>query len=92
MSKVDLQYPIKTKDNEGNEIEINSLNFGRIKLKVLKDLPPGSLGQDGKTSYASIVPLVAASAQITQEIAEEIDFDDLEMVTEALAPFLPKSP
>jgi hypothetical protein len=92
MEKVLLQFPVKIKDSEGKEIEINSLELNRIKLKVLKDLPPGSLEKDGTTAYSAIIPLIAASAQVTQEIVEAIDFVDLERVSEALEPFLPKSP
>lgn len=86
-----LTIPICIVDEEGKETIIEKLELKRIKLKALKDLPPGSL-DDGGSSYTSIIPLIAASSGMAIEIVEEIDMIDLSVITEAMEPFLPKSP
>lgn len=87
---IPLTIPATLTDKNGKETIVTELTLSRIKLKALKKLPLGSLEEEG--TYASIIPLIAASADVPIELVEEIDFSDLRTITEAIEPFLPKSP
>lgn len=79
---VELTHPIKHEDKE-----INCLTFGRLKFKHLKKLPTDFK----QLSFAEMIPIIAAVAEVPEEIIDEIDFEDMGVVIDAISIFLDKS-
>ena len=96
--KAILQYPITIKrtiitDGKAveKEEEIVELELGRLLLKDLRNLPVGCIDKNGNFAPEAFIPMVASSANIPIESAEQIDFRDLDEIMEKMSPFLPKS-
>jgi len=96
--KAPLEFPINIKrtiitDGKSEEKleEVSELSLGRLTLNVFRDLPIGSIGSKGEFAPSAFLPLIAASASIPIDSAEQIDFRDMEIIMESMSPFLPKS-
>jgi len=91
---VTLKYPIEYEDpNEpGIVVRLEQLNFGRLKTKHLKLLPPSVFETEGEFSAAQLIPILpsilSSMAGIPEAAADEIDFEDLEQVVEVIGDFL----
>lgn len=90
MIKVKLNYPIQTKDEEGNDTEIRTLKFGRVKLKHLKNLPKSFYENEGNITAAELIPFISSMTGLEEGVVEEIDVMDLEDVSTAAADVLKK--
>lgn len=89
--KIVLEYPIIIDVGEGIKEKITELEFGRIKVKHLKSLPVGF--EDSEDfELESLLPILAASANVPLEVIEEIDAVDLGKLVEGVKDFLPSSP
>lgn len=95
--KVNLKYPVLYTTDKGTKIELNELEFTRIKVRNLKALPKGffdNVNESGQLRVNPIdfLPLIASLANIPVETADEIDFEDLTyIVSEVIVPFLGES-
>ena len=81
---VKLKYPIKFEDKEYTE-----LSFGRLKLKHIKNLPPdfADKWENKEIGFSTLIPIIAGLANIPEEVAEEIDIDDIDVIIEGLGNF-----
>lgn len=89
---IELKYSIPVPKEGGGSVEVNKLQIGRLKLKHLKLLPKDFVEKEGKVSPDEIIPLIAGMANISEECAGEIDFDDIERVADTIMNFLAESP
>lgn len=95
--KLTLKFPIDFKKIEGegedkkeSQVKITELTFHPLLAKHLKLLPKMrySLGEE---DLAMILPLIAASTRLSEDTVGEMDLRNLDDITKALSPFLPKS-
>ena len=87
---INLKHSIPVK--EGDQVRrVNELKMGRLKVKHLRSLPDDFAAGDGKIKPIDVIPLIASVANIPIESADEIDFEDLEAVSDAITDFLTKS-
>lgn len=96
MKSVQLQYPVKTKDNKGQEVEIKFLTPSRLKIKHTKLLPASLLSKAGKEGelkvdtaelipiFSELTPFLASIFSVSEEVIGEIDYEDVEAVIGAL--------
>jgi hypothetical protein len=89
--KVTLEFPIPFICEDGSTKEITELVFKPIKAKALKKIPRDSFQEDGEANPATILPFISISSGIPLSSIEEIDFRDMNNVTNAVTNFLPKS-
>jgi hypothetical protein len=87
---IDLKYaiPLKTKDGV---TQLKQLTMTRFKAKHLKLLPKNT-GTDGKVAPEKMIPIIAGLTNIPIDSADEIDMDDLIVLSKELESFLPTSP
>ena len=85
---IELEYPIKVVPDGGSErsIEVSKLEIGRIKSKHLRGLSREAL--DGLPSVEDILALISRLTGLTEEDVDDIDVDDLNIITEKLLNFL----
>ncbi len=92
--KIKLIHSIPFQTSTGKEIQIDEIEFGRLKAKHLKLLPQnffeGSDNGKANINPSDLLPLIAGLANLPQETVDEIDFEDLNTVCEAVASFLGK--
>lgn len=50
---VELEYPLKSEDKDGNEVCINSIKLGRVKTKHIKLLPKNFFTGENKRNTKS---------------------------------------
>jgi hypothetical protein len=92
--KIPLQFPLEIKSEDGSVSFINEISIGRLKLGHLKLLPPEvfDAAKTGTVDMATLIPalprIVAGLAHISEELAEQIDFEDLPAAMESLQDFL----
>lgn len=86
--KIDLDYPIATKDNSGNEREFKYLKIGRVKAKHLKFLPKNLDPDNPKVNPEEMIPLIAGLTGLSKEEADEIDMVDILKIAEELPKIL----
>lgn len=87
--KIKLEYPIPGKEPG---TEINRIKIGRFKAKHLRFLPKNFAEKDGKLEPAEILPLIAAMANLPEELIDEIDAaTDLVRIGKELESFFQKS-
>lgn len=92
--EIKLQFPIQYKNDNNENVVIDTLTLGRFKLKHLKVLPKELVTSGGKSKSVDpvvLIPLVSQLAKIPEEAAEEIDIADLEKVVEIFEDFLSSS-
>lgn len=91
---IQLKHPLEKLDEKGNKSILNTLRVSRIKVKHLKLLPAGFGTQDKEkqlqVSPAEFIPLIASLANISEELADEIDFEDLFQIVDLLNDLLGK--
>ena len=82
-----------------NEIEYKSLTLYPFKAKHLKSLPESFFNMDAEEAKelnakaamnfaVDMMPLIAALANVSEDVIGELSFEDLMKVTGELAPFL----
>lgn len=90
--KIELEYPITIKDENGNTQSISEITLSRMKGKHLKLMPDSFFKNGGKNIKPhEIIPLIAGLANIPLESGEEIDLEDLTEIGGKLNDFLSKS-
>lgn len=96
--KVNLDYPIESDvtviENGKARVErkvIKELVFKRLQGIHLRSLPHEAFSKSGDLHPSAIIPLVAFSTGIELSVADQIDLREMDKVTQALVPFLPKS-
>jgi hypothetical protein len=96
--KINLEYSINVKKKivengipKVQENEVRELTLRRLQGKHLRQLPENAYKDSGDLHPSAIIPLIAFSADIPIEAADDIDLRDLDEVASALLPFLPKS-
>lgn len=101
---MELKFPIKIKNEKGEEKVLQYLSAGRLKVKHFKLLPKTlmeRLSEEGKDFtqlsaaemlplFEDMIPFIAGICGITKEEADEIDFDDIENVIKLLEEVFPK--
>lgn len=75
--KIPLKHPITAYGEQVTELELPD----RLRLRHIRGLD-GAKGEVGQ-----LIGLISSMCQIPQSSAEEIDLEDLEVLTDALAPF-----
>lgn len=85
---VELEYPIITKTAEGAEATITKITIGRMKAKHLKLFPPDIAKSKGKVDPAMMLPLIAAMAELSEEVIGEIDMNDIIKIVGVMESFL----
>jgi len=95
---ITLDYPLEMERTviENNrprieKVEVKKLVLKRLQGKHLRALPEGSFLNNGDLHPSAIIPLAAYSADIPVEVADQIDLREIDKVSRALVPFLPKS-
>ena len=85
---VKLKYPIKFEDKEYTE-----LTFGRLKLKHIKNLPPGFVEkwENGEVELGVIVPIIAGLANVPESVIDEIDIEDIDVIVKGFEDFFGSS-
>lgn len=85
---VELEYPVVTKSAEGGEITISKITIGRMKAKHLKLLPSDIIKSKGNMDPAKMLPLIAAMAELSEEVIGEIDMNDVIKIVGVMESFL----
>lgn len=83
-----LKYPILLKSGDGVETSVTEVTLGRMKAKHIKLLPPGFGDAATPIEPAVMLPLVAALSNLSIEIVEELDMEDLLTLVEGIGDFL----
>lgn len=86
-----LKYSIPIKVKDGQAIQTNQIEVGRIKVKHLKNLPKGFMDGKGGISPKDMILFISGLTELPIETIEEIDVDDLSTVTTELESFLENS-
>lgn len=89
-----LIHPIETTDKDGNKAQITELKLvKRLKGKILKKLPRSFFENEGEGIIpADLLPFIAAIANISEEIVDELDLEDIEKIAKKVEHFFDKSP
>jgi len=85
---VELEYPIIIKTAEGGEATISKITIGRMKAKHLKLLPSDIVKSKGSIDPAKMLPLIAAMAELSEEVVGEIDMSDIIKIVGVMESFL----
>lgn len=88
---VTLEYPITVKRGD-KEMQINILTMQRIKLKHIKLLPDSCFENDGLENInpKDLIPILAVLAGVTEDEVGEVDFEDLEALSNGIKKSLEK--
>jgi len=82
--EINLKYPIKVKDKEGVDREMDVLRLGRFKAKHFLLLPSGVGDENSKISPAEMIPIIAGLAGLSNDEAGEIDMTDISEIADRL--------
>lgn len=87
--KIELTYPIVTRDGEEREISCKEIYIGRFKVKHLKLLPKDFMNKSkkGEIDPSLLCPLIAGLSNLTDKEVGEIDIVDLEKIIGVLEDF-----
>lgn len=89
--KVILQHPIVIKQEDGSEKVYKEVFIGRIKNKHLRAFPKDLFEKKGKIPPDKIPGIISALCEIPQDVADEIDIEDVWKIVEGLEGFFPDS-
>lgn len=88
--KITLKYPITRKDENGQEMLINSVNIYRMKLKHLRSMPKDLLtklqeqGDKAVITLDEAVPLLVAITSLNEKDIDELDIADFQKINETI--------
>jgi hypothetical protein len=85
--KIKLQYPVSIKQEDGTLKTYEEIEIGRLKNKHLKMLPKDFMDKNGKIPITNLVDVIAAIANISVEVAGEIDIEDTEKIAQEMESF-----
>jgi hypothetical protein len=88
--KVTLDYPLLVDDGKGGKKEQKEFVFHGVQIGALRGIKRDELSETG-SDPGTMIPLIASSLRISIDLAETIDFRDLDKIMEKITPFLPKS-
>jgi hypothetical protein len=91
---IELTYPLPSKDEAGNDVQISAVKLERVKLKHVKLIPKSFFNETNKKKAkegekvvlnpVDFIPLIAGLSHLSIEKVEEIDFADIEVVLDGV--------
>jgi hypothetical protein len=85
--KIKLQYSVSIRQDDGSMKVFDEIEIGRLKNKHLKMLPKDFIENSGKISPAKLSGVIAAIADVSIEVADEIDIEDTYKIIEEMESF-----
>lgn len=86
-----LLYPIEIEQEGGQKLVVTEVTIGRMKAKHLKLMPMSPIAGDDTGKFAmepsAMLPLIAALANLSLEVIEELDMEDLTLIVEEVGSF-----